>query len=112
MPKSVSSAVTHRCHHQLALPFREWHPFTKPVPILARGNWLNFCTSWLRRFVPDLEVWYLNLKVFPTECSVKKSNLKTEKKKHAGSEKERNRDKVGQPDQKNPPTPSGGFPFY
>jgi len=29
MPKSVSSAVMHRCHHQ-----PHWHPFTKPVLIL------------------------------------------------------------------------------
>jgi len=35
MPKSVSSAVTHRCHHQPALSFQDWHPFTKPVLILA-----------------------------------------------------------------------------
>jgi len=35
MPKCVSSAVTHRCHHRPALPFRDWHPFTKPVLILA-----------------------------------------------------------------------------
>jgi len=35
MPKSVSSAVTHRKHHRPALPFRDWLPFTKPVLILA-----------------------------------------------------------------------------
>ena len=35
-PKSVSSAVTHRCHHRPALPFRDWHPFTNPVLILAK----------------------------------------------------------------------------
>jgi len=35
MPKSVSSAVTHCCHHRPALPFWDWHPFTKPVLILA-----------------------------------------------------------------------------
>jgi len=37
LPKSVSSAVTHRCHHRPALPFRvrDWHPFTKPVLTLV-----------------------------------------------------------------------------
>ena len=35
MPKSVRSAVTHRCHHRPALPFQDWHPFTKPALILA-----------------------------------------------------------------------------
>ena len=35
MPKSVSSAVTHRCHRRLTLPFRDWNPFTKPVLILG-----------------------------------------------------------------------------
>ena len=28
-------AVTHHCHHRPALPFRDWHPFTKPVLILT-----------------------------------------------------------------------------
>jgi len=36
MPKSVSSAVMHHCHHRPALPFRDWHPFTKPVLILSK----------------------------------------------------------------------------
>jgi len=35
IPLLVSSAVTHHCHHQPALPFRDWHPFTKPVLILT-----------------------------------------------------------------------------
>jgi len=65
LPKSVSSAVTHRCHHRPALPFQDWHPFTKPVLILAEENSSTFCSSCLRRFVHDLEVWYVNLKVSP-----------------------------------------------
>ena len=35
MPLLVSLAVTHHCYHQPALPFRDWHPFTKPVLILT-----------------------------------------------------------------------------
>jgi len=35
MPLLVSSVVTHHCHHWPALPFRDWHPFTKPVLILT-----------------------------------------------------------------------------
>jgi len=29
MPLLVSLAVTHHCHHWPALPFRDWHAFTK-----------------------------------------------------------------------------------
>jgi len=43
-------------------------PFHKTGTDLGGGNQLNFYTSLLRRFVPDLEVWYLNPKVSPTEC--------------------------------------------
>jgi len=43
----VCSAVAHHCHHRPALPFRDWHPFTKPVLILSQLLYLSvspFCT--------------------------------------------------------------------
>jgi len=71
MPKSVSSAVTHRWHHLPALPFRDWHPFTKPYWFWQRKLAQRLYLV-VTPFVPDHEVWYLNLKVSPTECNGKK----------------------------------------
>jgi len=54
MPKSVSSAVTHRCHHQPALPFRDWHPFTKQVLILVEEISSTFVPRCYAVFSPSL----------------------------------------------------------
>jgi len=67
IPLLVSSAVTHHCHSSACIAFPRLAPFHRTSTDLDRGNYLNFCTSWFRCFVPDLEVWYLNLKVSPTE---------------------------------------------
>ena len=55
------------------IAFLRLAPFHKTGADFGSGNYLNFCTSWLRRFVPDLEVWYLSLKAPLTECTAHKS---------------------------------------
>jgi len=65
IPKSVSVVVTHHCHHRPALPFRDWHPFTKPVLILPEAISSTFVPRCYAVLYPVL---YLNLKVSPTEC--------------------------------------------
>jgi len=63
MPLLVSSAVT---HHASALHFRDLAPFhttgTNCQRRLSQPMYLG-----VSPFVPNLEVWYLNLKVSPTE---------------------------------------------
>ena len=63
MPKSDASLPSSAC-----IAFSRLAPFHKTGTDFGGGKKLNFCTSWLHRFVPDLEVWYLNLKVSPTKC--------------------------------------------
>jgi len=52
----------------IMIAFSRLAPFHKTSTEFDRGNYLNFFTSLFPRFVPDLEIWYLNLKVSPTEC--------------------------------------------
>jgi len=49
------------------IAFSRLAPFHKTGTDFDKGNQLNFCTSVFPRFVLDLEVWYLNLKVSPIE---------------------------------------------
>jgi len=50
------------------IAFSRLAPFHNTGTDFDRWNNLNFCTSVFPSFVPDLEVWYLNLEVSPTVC--------------------------------------------